>query len=654
MPDPDSNAANDAPTGEAAARGPACAAPPPATEPAHAPQGLAAAGLGALGVVYGDIGTSPLYAFKESLRAASGGGAASPEAVVGVVSLILWTLMAIVTLKYVALVMRADANGEGGILTLTALAQRATPASMTLAVSVLGMAGASLFYGDAVITPAVSVLSAVEGLGLVAPWLSGYVIPAAVVTLAALFVAQSRGTAAMAGVFGPVMAAWFALIALAALPHVAARPEVLAALNPAHGLSFLLDHGLVAFMTLGAVFLAVTGAEALYADMGHFGRRPIRVAWTAFVLPSLALNYLGQGALVLAHPEAAENPFYRLFPDWSLVPVVALATLATVIASQAVISGAFSLTRQAIQLGLLPRMAVRQTSPTERGQIYVPRVNWILLAAVLLLVTTFRTSDALAAAYGIAVTGTMVVTALLAYLVARHGWGWRPWVAAGVVAPFLALDLVFLAANSLKIHEGGWLPLLIGGLLLACMLTWRRGLGLLREREARLRMPLSDFVRTMRGSSAVRVAGTAVFPTPFPDDVPSALLHNLKLFGTLHEKVVVLTVVVEERPRVPEPERGGLEDLGDGFWRATLRYGFMEAPDVPAGLALLRCPGLRLNPMRTSYIVSQRSLVVGKGSALPRWQARLFVSLAWTALDSSRHFNLPPDRSVAIGMNVEV
>jgi KUP system potassium uptake protein len=630
------------------------AAGPPGDASAHHAPGLLPASLGALGVVYGDIGTSPLYAFKERLHAATGGGEATPEAAIGIVSLILWTLMVIVTMKYVALVMRADSNGEGGILTLSALAQRATGARLTGTVAVLGMVGASLFYGDAVITPAVSVLSAVEGLGLVTPALTPYVIPLSLCILVALFLAQSRGTAAMAGVFGPVMALWFALFGIAAVPHVAAQPAILAALNPVHGVTFLLSHGFVAFLTLGSVFLAVTGAEALYGDMGHFGRRPIRLAWGGLVLPALALNYLGQGALVIGNPAAAENPFFLMFPSWSLVPMVLLATLATVIASQAVISGAFSLTRQAIQLGLLPRMAILQTSSTVLGQVYVPRINWILLAGVLLLVATFRSSNALAAAYGIAVSGTMVVTALLTYLVARFKWGWNPWVAALVVAPFLALDIVFLCANSLKIHEGGWLPLLIGGLILCVMLTWRRGLGMLRRTEENARMPLAEFARTMRNSSAVRVGGTAVFLTPYPDDVPAALLHNLKHNQVLHAANVVLTVKVQERPRVPEAERGEVEDLGDGFHRATLRFGFMETPDVPSALWALRCRGLRLNPMRTSYFVSQRVLRTSKASAMPRWQDLLFVSLARTTLDSSRHFGLPPDRSVAIGMVVDI
>src|SRR5580692_9647010 len=494
------------------------AAPAPETTAAnghadtHSTAGFAALTLGSIGVVYGDIGTSPLYALREAVIAASAGGAVTSQAVLGVLSLILWALIIVVTLKYVVILLRADNNGEGGTLALMALAQRGvTRGAVTIVL--LGIISGALFYGDAVITPALSVLSAIEGIKLVTAALDPYVVPLTVLILLALFAVQSRGTARVASFFGPIMLVWFLIIGLAALPPIVRHPEVLFAINPLYAFSFMLHHGIIGFVTLGAVFLAVTGAEALYADLGHFGKRPIQVAWLSIVLPSLALNYLGQGALVIADPKAIENPFFLMFPDWALIPMVALATLATVIASQAVITGAYSLTRQAIQLGLLPRFEIRHTSEAHSGQIFMPRVNSLLLIAVTLLVLMFRSSSALASAYGISVTGTMVVTAMMGFVVIWRVWKWSPFAAAALIAPFLFLDLTFLAANLLKVLEGGWVPLALGAIVMLLMYTWRRGSRLLFEKSRKLEFPLADLVAMLEKRPPQRVSGTAVFLT---------------------------------------------------------------------------------------------------------------------------------------------
>src|SRR5215211_5709254 len=478
----------------------------------HARAGFWTLTLGSVGVVYGDIGTSPLYALKESLTAAAVGGALTREMVLGVMSLMLWALIVVVTLKYVLLIMRADNNGEGGTLALMALLQRVMGRNV-FAVTLFGMAGAALFYGDAIITPAISVLSAVEGLKLATPAFEPFVIPLSLAILVGLFSVQSRGTAAVAAWFGPITAVWFVAMAIGGLTHLLGDPSILAAINPVHGVRFLLAHGHVGLLALGAVFLTVTGAEALYADMGHFGRKPIQTAWLFFVLPSLAINYLGQGALLLSHPEKLENPFYLLYPDWALLPMVGLATAATIIASQAVITGAYSLTQQAIQLGLLPRMEIRRTSETEKGQIYIPRVNWLLLLAVVFLVIVFRSSSALAAAYGIAVTGTMVATAFLAFFVLWKCWKWSVATAALLIAPFLAIDVVFLLANLLKVFEGGWLPLAVGASLLVVMLTWRKGARILAEKARKEEVPLTEFIAMLEKRPPECVQGTAVFLT---------------------------------------------------------------------------------------------------------------------------------------------
>jgi len=617
------------------------------------PAGLWTAVLGSIGVVYGDIGTSPLYALKESLTAATAGGVLTPEMTLGVVSLVLWTLLVIVTLKYVLFILRMDNHGEGGTLALMALVQRAMGGKAAVA-ALLGMIGAALFYGDAIITPAISVLSAVEGLKLVTPAFEPFILPLSLVILIALFAVQARGTAAVAAWFGPITVVWFVAMALGGLVHLLERPDILAALNPAHGFSFLLGHGTAGLYALGAVFLAVTGAEALYADMGHFGRRPIQLAWLGLVFPALILNYLGQGALLLGEPAALENPFYLLYPSWALLPMVVLAALATVIASQAVITGAFSLTQQAIQLGLLPRFEILRTSATEKGQIYVPRVNLLLLVSVLFLVIVFRSSSALAAAYGIAVTGTMVVTTILAFLVLWRLRNWPAAAAALAIVPFLLIEAVFLAANLLKLHEGGWMPLLVGGGLLVVMITWQRGARLLAEKAQREDVPLASFVASIGRRAPLRFKGTAVFLTGNPDNVPGALLHNLKHNGVLHAHNVVLNVAVDDRPRVPDGERASVEQLSDDFSRVTLRFGFMERPSVSRGLATLRASGWELDPARVSYFLSRRALRPSARSVMPPWQERLFIGLARRTSDTSDHFDIPSDRAVEVGSQVTV
>jgi KUP system potassium uptake protein len=609
--------------------------------------------LGTLGVVYGDIGTSPLYALKESLSSAAAGGALSREMVFGVVSLILWALIVVVTIKYVLFILRADNNGEGGTLTLMALAQRAMGHDV-LVIVFLGMAGAALFYGDAIITPAISVLSAIEGLTLVTPAFERFVLPLSLVILISLFAVQSHGTARVAAWFGPITGVWFMLMALGGLRHIADDPGILAAISPTYGLSFLIHHGMPGLLALGAVFLAVTGAEALYADMGHFGRRPIQIAWLGLVLPSLALNYIGQGALLLADPGKLENPFFLLYPDWALLPMVAMATVATIIASQAVITGAFSLTQQAIQLGLLPRMEIRWTSETEKGQIYVPRINALLLVAVIFLVVTFKSSSALAHAYGIAVTGTMVVTAVLAFFVVWRFWQWPLWAAAALVAPFLLVDVIFLAANALKIPQGGWMPLVVGALLIVVMATWRRGTHILIEKTRKAEVSLDELIRMLEKSQPHRVKGTAVFLTSEPDLAPAALLHNLKHNKILHEKNVVVTVRTANTPRVSPDERISIEPAIGNFWRVRMQYGYMETPNIPRALVLLRRQGFTFDIMSTSFFVSRRSIRPAVRSAMPLWHDKLFIALARTATDATEFFQIPTGRVVEVGTQVTV
>jgi KUP system potassium uptake protein len=610
--------------------------------------------LGSIGVVYGDIGTSPLYALREAVSAAVGtGGAPTRNAVFGVLSLILWALIIVVTLKYVVILLRADNKGEGGTLALMALAQHALGKSAGPLV-LLGIISGALFYGDAVITPALSVLSAVEGLKIVTPAFDPYVVPLTVVILIALFAAQSYGTARVAALFGPVMLVWFFAIALAGLWHIAADPGVLAAINPLYGVRFLAGHGMIGLITLGAVFLAVTGAEALYADLGHFGRPPIQTAWVAVVLPSLALNYLGQGALVLADPKAIENPFFLMYPDWALLPMVGLATAATVIASQAVITGAYSLTQQAIQLGLLPRFEIRHTSATQVGQIYMPRVNALLLAGVLLLVMLFRSSSALASAYGIAVTGTMVVTGMMAIVVVAKDWRWPLWAAVALIAPFLLIDLTFLGANMLKVFEGGWMPLLLGALVMVVMYTWRRGSRLLFEKTRKTEVPLDPLVASLERKPPLRVPGTAVFFTSDPSCAPTAMMHSLKHYKVLHEKNVILTIDHAGVPRVDPAERVQIEPIGETFSRVRLSFGFMESPNVPKALAIARRHGWQFDIMKTSFFLSRRALKPAAQSGMPRWQDRLFIGLARSANDATDYFQIPTERVVEVGTQVTI
>jgi len=610
--------------------------------------------LGSIGVVYGDIGTSPLYAFREAVLAATGSGnPASEPVVLGILSLVIWALLLIVTAKYVLILLRADNKGEGGTLALMALASRSLVRRGGIIIF-LGVISGALFYGDAIITPALSVLSAIEGLKVATPAFDSYVVPLTVFILVILFMVQSRGTASVATFFGPVMLFWFITIATAGIWHVGQNLTVLLAFNPAYGVGFLLRHGVIGFYTLGAVFLVVTGAEALYADLGHFGRGPIRAAWLAVVLPALLVNYLGQGALVLANPKSVENPFFLLFPDWALLPMVVLATVATVIASQAVISGAYSLTRQAIQLGLLPRLEIRHTSEALFGQIYMPRVNTLLLIGVLLLVALFRSSGALASAYGIAVTGTMVVTAMMAIVVIWRVWDWPLIGALALMLPFLFIDLTFLSANLLKIVEGGWMPLALGGLVMAVMYTWRRGSRLLFEKTRRLETPLETLVKSLEKKPPARVPGTAVFLTSDPVSAPTALLHSLKHYKVLHENNVILTIETADTPHVDPADRVRIAPLGKTFSRVVLRFGFMETPNVPRALAIARKLGWQFDIMSTSFFLSRRSLKPAAHSGMPHWQDRLFIGLTRVANDATDYFQIPTGRVVEVGTQVTI
>ncbi|MGB7777402.1 MAG: potassium transporter Kup [Pseudolabrys sp.] len=610
--------------------------------------------LGSIGVVYGDIGTSPLYALREAVLAATGSGNRASEAVVfGILSLIIWALLLVVTAKYVLILLRADNKGEGGTLALMALASRALMHRGGLVIF-LGVISGALFYGDAIITPALSVLSAIEGLKIVTPAFDAYVVPLTVGVLVSLFAVQSRGTASVAAFFGPIMMFWFLAIAVAGIWHVGQNLRVLLAFSPWYGVNFLLHHGIVGFYTLGAVFLVVTGAEALYADLGHFGRGPIRVAWLVVVLPALLVNYLGQGALVLTDPKSVENPFFLLFPDWALLPMVVLATIATVIASQAVITGAYSLTRQAIQLGLLPRFEIRHTSEALFGQIYMPRVNTLLLVGVLLLVALFRSSSALASAYGIAVTGTMVVTAIMAIVVIWRVWQWPLVGALALMLPFVFIDFTFLSANLLKIFEGGWMPLALGAIVMAVMYTWRRGSRLLFEKTRRHETPLESLVKSLEKKPPARVPGTAVFLTSDPVSAPTALLHSLKHYKVLHENNVILTIETADAPRVDPSERVRIEPVGKTFTRVILRFGFMETPNVPKALGIARKLGWQFDIMSTSFFLSRRSLKPAAHSGMPRWQDRLFIGLTRVANDATDYFQIPTGRVVEVGTQVTI
>ena len=615
--------------------------------------GLWPLALGSVGVVYGDIGTSPLYAFREAVVAAGESGPVSRETVLGVLSLILWSLIVVVTIKYVLILLRADNNGEGGTLSLTALATRALGRRTPL-VFLLGVIGASMFLGDSVITPAISVLSAVEGLKLATPAFEHYVVPLTIVILAGLFAVQTRGTARVASFFGPVMVVWFVAIAIAGLLHIRDDPGVLWAANPLFGIQFLFEHGRIGLVTLGLVFLVVTGGEALYADLGHFGRRPIQRAWFGLVLPALVLNYFGQGALVLADPAAVENPFYRLVPETLLLPMVVLATAATVIASQAVITGAYSLVHQAIQLGMLPRLATLHTSAAQAGQIYIPRVTAVLFVGVLLLVGVFKTSSALASAYGIAVTTTMVVDGLLAFIVVWKLWHWPLWRVALVIAPLIVVDFTFFSANLLKLFEGAWAPLMFGVAMILLMLTWRRGTNLLTQKTRRSEVPLDTLLASLEKKPPHVVPGTAVFLTSQPDFAPTALLHNLKHNKVLHEHNVVLTIITTDTPRVAEDERVKMTVVSPHFSRVALKFGYMELPNVPKALAVARKHGWHFDIMSTSFFLSRRALKPAAHSGMPRWQDRLFIVLAKSASDATDFFQIPTGRVVEVGTQVTI
>ncbi len=621
---------------------------------AKAVPGLYALALGSVGVVYGDIGTSPLYAFREAVTAAIGtGGTTTREAVLGVLSLIVWALIVVVTVKYVLILLRADNHGEGGTLSLTALASRALGRRTPL-VLILGVIGASMFLGDSVITPAISVLSAVEGLKLATPAFSHVVAPLTIAILIALFAVQRRGTARVAAFFGPVMLVWFVSIAAAGLIHLHDDPGVFLAVNPIYAVDFLYHHGHIGLVTLGAVFLVVTGGEALYADLGHFGRKPIQLAWLGIVLPSLLINYFGQGALVLAHPAALENPFYRLVPESLLLPMIVLATAATVIASQAVITGAYSLARQAIQLGLLPRLAILHTSEAFHGQIYIPRVNGALLVGCVLLVLMFHTSSALASAYGIAVATTMVVDGVLGFIVIWKLWNLRWWQAALMMVPLVVVDSTFLSANVLKLFEGAWAPLLFGASMVMIILTWRRGTRILFDKTRRTEVPIEVLLRSLEKKPPPIVPGTAVFLTSDPDFAPTALLHNLKHNKILHEQNVILTIITADTPRVREDERVSMRKISDRFTRVALTFGYMETPNVPRALAIARKQGWHFDIMSTSFFLSRRALKPAPDSGMPRWQDRLFIAMAKSASDATDFFQIPTGRVVEVGTQVTV
>jgi len=619
---------------------------------AHSKSRLPVLALAALGIVYGDIGTSPLYAMKE-VFAGTHPVPITPANIFGILSLVFWSLMIVVSIKYVVFIMRADNRGEGGIMALMALALRRVEGGRgQAAIMLAGMAGAALFYGDGVITPAISVLSAVEGLEVATPALKPWVIPITIGVLIGLFAFQRRGTAGIGALFGPVVCLWFAVLAFLGIVNIVTEPGVLGALNPLYALDFFRSDPKLGFLALGGVFLVVTGGEALYADMGHFGRKPIQLAWFGVVLPALVLNYLGQGALLLHDPAAIENPFYRMAPAWAIYPLVALATAATVIASQAVISGAFSITREAIQLGYSPRMEVQHTSEKEIGQIYMPAINVALLIAVIALVLEFRSSTSLAAAYGIAVTGTMVITTLLAFIVVRRLWGWG-WIKSGLlISVFLTVDVVFFAANATKIADGGWFPLVFGLGVFTLMSTWQRGRQLMRSRLQRDAIALEPFLQGLGSGSVTRVPGTAVFLSSDPDSVPRALMHNLKHNLVLHQRVALVTVRVSDVPHIPETERLEVQALPNDFHRIIIHYGFKDDPDLPKALALCEQFGLPIDAMQTSFFLGRETLIPRPQSEMPLWREKIFIAMFRNAGSAASFFNIPPNRVVEMGTQV--
>lgn len=618
-------------------------------------QKLSALTIGAIGVVFGDIGTSPLYALKESFKPEHG-IPLNEATVLGILSLMFWSLMTLVTVKYLIFMMRADNKGEGGILALTALAQRCFSFSSRARwwVIVVGIFGAAMFFGDAVITPAVSILGAVEGLKEVSPSLEQFIVPIVVGIVIALFAIQRHGTAAIAKLFGPTMVVWFAIIFALGIAQVYKNPAVLAAINPFYSIEFLLEYKFLAFVLLGSVVLCVTGAEALYADMGHFGKKPIRYAWFAMVWPALLMNYFGQGALVLADASAVSNPFYKMVPAWGLIPMIVLATAAAIIASQATISGAFSMTKQAIQLGYLPRFAITHTSEKEVGQIYVPFTNWLMMISVVGLVIAFKNSDNLAAAYGIAVTMTMLMATLLLYVVMTRIWKWNKWLVVPLTIILAGNDVMFMGACLLKFLDGGWFPLVIGAIMFTVMSTWLRGRQIVRKVTNESAMPLKLFVDSISASPPHKVAGTGIFMTVNPDGVPNAMLHNLKHNKVLHERVIILSIVNEDIPYVPKEDYVWIEDMKHGFWKVTGHYGFKEQPDVPKMLADCKLQSMDFNMMETTFFINRETLIATPGGGMALWREHLFVWMSHLAAKASDYFRIPTNRVVELGTQVEI
>ena len=618
----------------------------------HNKQALPAITVAAIGVVFGDIGTSPLYALKEIFNGHHP-IPVTPENILGVLSLVFWAIIVLVTIKYVAIIMRADNRGEGGSLALLALVtERAKNPRLSWIITLLGIFAAALFYGDSMITPAISVLSAVEGMEIITPTLTPYVIPITLGILTGLFFIQKRGTGAVGIFFGPVMVAWFSILAVLGLIQIASNPAVLLALNPLYAMVFIGTQPMLAFLALGSVVLAVTGGEALYTDMGHFGRLPIRIAWFGFVMPALVLNYFGQGALLLIDPQAIASPFFHLAPDWALIPMVILATAATVIASQAVISGAFSVARQSIQMGLLPRMQIIHTSGMEEGQIYVPFTNWSLFVAVVALVIGFKNSSNLAAAYGIAVTGTMLIDTVLVAFVMVLMWKWNKLIVAVVAGSLLLVDIAFFGANVIKIPEGGWFPLAMGLVSFSVLTTWRRGRRMVSEEMAKQSIPMSDFLQSI--DDVHRIYGTAVFMTSAKDGVPPALLHNLKHNQVLHERVVLVTVQTTDTPIVNDMERIYLHRMQKGFMRLIIRYGFMESPDIPGALELCKGHGERFDMMETTFYLSRETIVQSMARGMPPLRARLFAVMSKNATSASDFFHIPTNRVVELGTQLVI
>jgi KUP system potassium uptake protein len=613
----------------------------------------AALTLAALGVVYGDIGTSPLYTIREVFASIHHPVPITPDNILGILSVIFWSLTIVVALKYVVFVMRADNRGEGGIMALMALVLRGLEGRrLGGRLMLLGLFGASLFFGESVITPAISVLSAVEGLEIATPAFKPFIIPLTLVVILLLFVVQKHGTSQIGRLFGPIMTLWFLTLAILGLINIAAAPAVLAALNPFHAYQFLSSNPMLGFLSLGAAVLALTGVEALYADMGHFGRNPVRYAWFSLVMPALVLNYFGQGALLLTTPEAVTNPFYLMAPGWALYPLVGIATAATVIASQAVISGAYSITQQAIQLGYSPRMDIQHTSSEERGQVYLPWINWALFTAVTILVLGFGSSTRLAAAYGIAVTGTMVITSLLAMAVAHTQWHWHPAKIAAILGAFLLIDVSYFSANLVKIHDGGWFPLTLGAAVFLLMTTWKRGRGLLHQRLASEALPLDEFIHGVTGMGITLIPGTAVFMTPNPAIVPHALLHSMKHYKCLHERIVILTVDSFDIPHVPRTERVMVEPLNKQFILVRVFFGFMDDPNLPDALGQCTEQGLEFDMMDTSFFLGRETLIPKLGSEMAFWREKLFIAMFRNAGSAAAYFRLPPNRVVEIGTQI--